>query len=147
MKKTFLLILMALSLFSFTSCEKETVLADNQTPSEIKTYVQTHFSDHSILQVIKDKDEFELTYNVMLSDRITLEFNRKKEIIDIDSKNDLKLPGSVIPEKILVYVQSNYPSFYIVGWEVSDRTNQKVELNNDLELIFNKNGDFLRLDD
>ena len=147
MKKILLLTVITMSFVSFSSCEKKTVLSESELPSEIKTYVNTHFSDHSILQVLKDNDGFELTYDVMLTERISLEFNRKKEIIDIDGNRNFGLPNSVIPEKILTYVQSNYPSNYIIGWERTDYKNQKVELDNELELLFNKSDDFLRFDD
>ena len=147
MKKIFLLTVITMSFVSFSSCEKKTVLSESQLPSEIKSYVNTHFSDYSILQVVKDKDGVELTYDVMLTEEISLEFNRKKEIIDIDGNRKFGLPNSVIPEKILTYVQSNYSDNYIIGWEKSDNKNQKIDLDNNLELLFNKSGDFLRFDD
>ena len=147
MKKIFLIAIITMFLVSLISCDKYIPLSESQLPSEIKTYVSTHFPDHSILQVTKDKDGFELTYDVILSEGVTLEFNRRKEIIDIDGNRNTKLSDSVIPKKILAYVTSNYPNNYIIGWEITDKKNQKIELDNDLELVFNKSGVFLRLDD
>ncbi|NLW30122.1 MAG: hypothetical protein GXY77_01545 [Fibrobacter sp.] len=74
---------------------------------------------------------------------MSLEFNRKNEIIDIDGVS--QLPNSVIPEKILQYVTTNYPTNFITDWEL-DGKNQQIELDNGLDLEFNMNGDFLRID-
>jgi len=73
-----------------------------------------------------------------------LEFNRDKKIDSV--KGVSKLPDSVVPEKILAYVASNYPGNYIIEWD-ADKTTQEVKLDNRLELVFNSAGDFLRIDD
>jgi hypothetical protein len=132
-----------LMFFGFVSCNKESIQPENEIPSEVKTYVSTHFPGNTILQSIKDKDGFTLTYDVILSDNIQLEFNRSKEIINIDS--DKKLPDSVVPTKILEYVAANYPSNFITDWEI-DGKNQQIELDNGLDLEFDKSGNFKRID-
>ncbi len=143
-KKLIMTLFAVCMMLNLTSCEQETVLEETQLPAEIKTYISTHFPDNTILQAVKDRDGVELTYDIILSDAITLEFNRKKEIIDISSTS--KLPDSVIPDKILAYAGSKYPGNYIKDWEISDK-NQQVELDNGLELVFTMSGDFLRIDD
>ena len=129
--------------FTLTSCDKEEVIPSADLPSEITSYISTHFSNNSIVQVIKDRDGLTKTYDILLSESISLEFNRKKEIIDIDGV--AQLPNSVIPEKILQYVTTNYPTNFITDWEL-DGKNQQVQLDNGLDLEFNMKGDFLRID-
>jgi hypothetical protein len=140
MKRLFLL---ALVPFLLISCEKEEILPLTDIPSEISNYVSTHFPENPIIQAIKDTDGFELTYDITLEGGLFLEFNRKKEVIDIEGLT--KLPDSVIPAKLLEYATTNYPDNYIIGWELDDR-NQQIKLENGLELEFNMNGDFLRID-
>lgn len=136
--------LMATALaFTLTSCDKEEVIPSTDLPSEITSYISTHFPNNSIVQVIKDRDGLTKTYDILLSESISLEFNRKKEIIDIDGV--AQLPNSVIPEKILQYVTTNYPTNFITDWELDDK-NQQVQLDNGLDLEFKMNGDFLRID-
>jgi hypothetical protein len=144
-KKTFFKTsLMATALvLTLTSCDKEELIPTSDLPSDITSYISTHFPNNSIVQVIKDKDGLTKTYDVLLSESISLEFNRKNEIIDIDGVN--QLPNSVIPEKTLQYVITNYPVNFITDWELDDK-NQQVELNNGLDLEFNMKGDFLRID-
>lgn len=137
------LIFVLLVLFGLSSCDKETVMPDSKVPSEINSYVQTHFPDYKVLQVIKELDDLKKTYEVYLEGSFKLEFNRNKQIISLESQTGL--PNSVIPEKILTYVQTNYPSNFIKEWELDD-LGQEVRLDNKMELKFNKSGDFLRID-
>lgn len=145
MKKSFLItLLLALTLaFTFTSCDKEKVITSSELPQEITNYIAKHFPNHTILQVVIDRDDLTKNYEVILSENISLEFNRQYEIIEIDGV--AQLPDSVIPAKILEYVSTNYPSNFITDWEIEDN-HQQVELNNGLELEFNMQGDFLRID-
>lgn len=124
-------------------CEKETIIPNTNIPTEIKEFTQTHFPNNSILQLIKDKDIFSKTYDLLMDKGISLEFNRNYKIIGIDS--DSKLPDSVIPEKLRSYVNTNYSGSYITDWNI-DGNIQQIQLNNGLELDFNLNGDFVRID-
>lgn len=132
-----------MAIFTFASCDKETVVQDNDLPKEISMFITTHFPSNKIIQSIKDRDGLELTYDILLDGNIKLEFNSKKQIIDIESRD--KLPNSVIPAKIIDYVSANYPDHFITGWEL-DNKHQQVKLNNGLELEFSMSGDFLRID-
>lgn len=144
-KKTILqTLLMAIALvFTMTSCEKEKVISSSKLPSEISSYISTHFPNNKIVQVIKERDGFQKSYEVILSESIKLEFDRKHQITEIDGNT--QLPDSVIPTKILEYVTVNYPSNFITDWELDDH-HQQVGLDNSLELEFTLNGDFLRID-
>ena len=130
-------------LLTMLSCDKETILSVTNIPTEISAYIQTHFPDNKILQATEDKDGFSKTYDIILSENIKLEFNRKKEIIEIKSKS--KLPDSVIPEKIRQYTSIHFSDNFIVKWEL-ERKYQKINLDNGLELEFTLNGDFIRID-
>lgn len=132
------------ALIFFISCNKDKVLLTSEIPEEIRSYISTHFPDNSIQQVKKEKDDFTVTYGVLLDGNTSLEFNRKKEIIDIDGTT--KLPDSVIPEKILQYVATDYPDNFITDWELEDK-HQQVGLDNDLDLEFSMEGEFIRFDE
>ncbi|HHT52053.1 MAG: PepSY-like domain-containing protein [Bacteroidales bacterium] len=137
--------LFSILFFALQGCDKQEILrTPTEIPAEIQTYVNTHFPDHQILQVIKETDGFTVTYDVYLDKETELEFNRKKEIIKIDS--EFELPDSVIPAKIKAYVVANFPAFYIVGWEL-EGNHQQITLNNDMDIEFTMDGDFIRIDD
>ena len=140
MKSKILIIGIALALLS---CNKETVLRTTDIPKEISEYVALHFPDNNILQVIKDIDGLKKSYDITLDGGFSLDFNRKKEIIEIEGTSEL--PESVIPSKLSSYVNSNFPDNYIIAWELEDK-HQQIKLNNGLELEFKMNGDFIRID-
>lgn len=143
-KKTALVIVLAIMTLSLTSCDREKVLSTSEIPAEITEYASTHFPNNAILQVVEDVDGLSKTYNVILKDNISLEFNRKKEIKDIDGTT--KLPESVIPLEIARYVTANFPNNLITDWELEDK-HQQVGLDNGLDLEFTLKGDFIRIDD
>lgn len=144
MRKTTFAAVLITAIFALTSCDKETILNNAQTPSEITAFVTTHFPNHQILQTVKNVEGFKRTYDVILNGNISLEFNRKLEIIDIDA--DTQLPESVIPAKIGQYVSTNFPENFITDWELEDK-HQQVGLDNDLDLEFTMSGDFVKIDD
>ncbi|HCZ37781.1 MAG TPA: hypothetical protein DHV26_17815 [Cytophagales bacterium] len=139
-KNIFLLALVATFL---VACSDEEIIPSSELPSSIKDYVSTHFPANEIIQVVKDRDGFSKSYDVILAGSISLEFNKKNNITEISSIS--QLPDSVIPEKIRQHTATNFPDNVIIGWELDDR-NQQVKLNNGLELEFTKSGDFLRID-
>ena len=143
-----------LSIFSalvfFTACSSdddgssnEVLLTDDEIPSEITTYVSTHFDTSTITRAEKETENSGITYEVLLDLNYQLEFNSDLEIVEIDGTT--ALPDSVIPELILEYVTTNYPNQIITDWEL-ETNYQQVELNNGYELEFELNGDFIRLD-
>jgi hypothetical protein len=144
MKNLMTIAAVVLSLLFMTACDKETVIPEQNVPTEIKNYVSAHFPNCSISKTIKENDENDEMYEITLSCGVKLEFNKQKEIIDIDGTT--KLPDSVIPTNILSYVNSNYSTYYIIGWELQ-LGNQEVQLNNNLVLVFNMAGEFLRVDE
>lgn len=143
MKNIAFFFLLTCSFLALSSCEKESILPDQKIPAEIKNFVSTHFPNCSIIRAVEENFERE-KYEITLSCGVKLEFDKNKKILDIDSNQ--KLPDSVIPDKILTYVQTNYPANYIIGWELQNNT-QKVDLDADFTLVFNLQSDFLYSED
>jgi len=145
MKNSFVITLLLgiITLLGFTACDQgEEIILDN-TPVEIQSYVDTHFPANGILQVAKEVDQSVVTFEVTLEQNIELEFNAAKEITEIDSVTEL--PDSVIPAKIREYVQAKYSGQFITDWEL-ENGEQHVELDNGTELEFDRDDNFLRVD-
>lgn len=132
-----------LSMVTTLALAQDKVVLYSQVPSEIKDYVTTHFPKHSVIQSEIDMEGLSKQYELILSEGIELEFNNKNQIVEIDGKS--KLPDNVIPKKIRQYILTNYPSNVITDWEI-DGKNQQIGLDNDLDLEFKMNGDFIRID-
>lgn len=120
------------------------VIDEKDLPKEIQSYVQIHFPESQIIFAVKDKEGLSYKYELKLNNRVELDFNAQGEIISIEGKE--KLPDSVIPVKILSYVQKKFPKNYITDWSLKKRK-QEIELDNGLELKFNNDGDFIKMDD
>lgn len=54
---------------------------------------------------------------------------------------------AALPQAILSYVSTNYPNNTISEAEIEDNNRYEVKLNNDTELIFDQQGNFLGIDD
>lgn len=130
-------------LVMFTACDKESLITADGLPKEAQAYITQHFPSHEVVQVVKERDDLKTTYDVYLSEGFNLDFDKQGKILGVEGSS--KLPDSVVPEKILAYVSTNYPDQFIRDWELDDR-GQEVKLSNGMELKFDKNGNFLRID-
>lgn len=137
------IVILSLLSLAFWSCDKETILVENEIPKEITSFVDTYFPENLIIQAINETDDLKRTYEVMLEGQISLEFNRKKELISAKSPN--QLPNGVVPSKLVSYASIHYQTQFIVEWNLDDR-DQEIELNNGIELKFNKKGEFTKID-
>ena len=84
-------------------------------------------------------------YEVTLSDGTEIEFGSKGEWIEVDCGHRAVPKYFVIPE-ISDYVSKNYKGQRIIQIERASRS-YEVELQNGLELRFDRSGKFLRVED
>lgn len=143
--KTFFTAIFAVILLSSCSSDDDnsTEISNENIPIEIKDYVNLHFPDNPILSVREEKNLGIISYEVALKDFIELEFDKDLKIVEIDSRS--KLPDSVIPEAVLGYVAEHYPANFITDWQL-ELDYQEIGLNNDIDLIFDLDGSFVRID-
>lgn len=133
----------AVALMVFTACDKESVVSADGLPKDAQLFISQHFPDNEILQVVKERDDLKTSYDVYLSEGFNLDFDKKGKIRGVEGTS--ALPDSVVPDKILAYVQANYSDYFIRDWELDDR-GQEITLSNGLDLKFDKGGNFLRMD-
>lgn len=134
-----------LAVIGLTACEKEKLVGVSELPNDAQQYIETHFGGIEVSQVVKDIDGLRHSYDVYLANGVELEFNKSGEVRSVENKRNDRLPNSVVPTKILSYVEENFPDQYIVSWDIDDR-DQEVELSNGMDLKFSKSGDFIRID-
>ena len=138
------LILVAISLFVFSNANaQKKYLAVSETPGQIISYINAHFPKSEIISVKKDKEVLKTEYKVKLNTMVELEFDGNFSIKKIESKS--ALPQSVVPEKIVAYIHKNYPNNKILEWK-KEKKGQKIELDNDIDMVFDLNGKFLGID-
>jgi len=148
MKKLLLSIALLFSIAALTiSCDKETLIDETGLPKNATEFLSQNFNGVKILTVVEEKEGLSgKEYDVLLDNGIEVKFNKNGEWLDIDAKTDTAtLPDSLIPTSILNYVKEKYPAAGINSIE-KENHGYDVELTNGLDLAFDKDGKFLRID-
>ena len=145
MKKIFSILALAIAtLVGLQSCEKEDVMIPAaELPSEVISFLDTHFNGIEVRSVIKDYDNSTYEFEVYLSNGTRIELSRRGEWRNVENLL-AGVPHSVIPNKILTYVAENYPDQMIIGIERDRQID--VELKGGVELVFSLNEDFVKFD-
>lgn len=145
MKKLLFTLSLLIASFAFISCDDDDdkTISKDDLPASAQTFVQTHFSSQEIRRVEKDND----SYDVYLANGFEIDFTLAGEWDDIDGKGK-ELPASIIallPASIPTYITENYPNQLIV--EINkENFGYEIDLDNNIELEFDTNGTFLRID-
>ena len=116
-----------------------------ELPQSSQTFVKTYFSDKQVSAIFKEihgKNEYE----VLFSDGAQIEFTSKGDWDEVKDRDADGVPTSFLPKAMLNYVVSNFSGANIIKIN-KERSKFEVELNNGVDLVFDKNGNFLRYDD
>lgn len=140
-------IILAFLLFSVSFLSAQNKSADlQQLPKKSQNFLQTHFSNLDVMRVkVETKRDQVEEYEVKLQGREEIEFDGNGDFYKVDMRCG-EVPASLISSSIKTYVGQHYPDLYITQLKLKTRYDE-VELSNGLELEFDKNGRFLRIDD
>ena len=109
-------------------------------PQKAQQFINTHFSGVEVLSATVDDD-----YEVYLANGTKVEFTMQGEWKEVKCPG-AAVPAAIIPAAISKYVKANFPNSTIVKID-KKYSGYEVELNTDLELVFDKNGNFIGIDD
>ncbi|MBQ9439114.1 MAG: PepSY-like domain-containing protein [Paludibacteraceae bacterium] len=144
MKRFFYFIVTAL-LVSINACaDKKEVITFAQLPQPAQNVINQHFKASDIVLVLKEQD-WKVEYEVRLADGSELDFFSDGELKKVDCQLN-PVPEALLPQPVLTYVKATFPNAYVQEWGHDDR-GFKAELNNGLELRFNKKYQFQNIDD
>ena len=139
--KTFITFSVAI-MMSLTSCAGDKVITFSLLPKTAQTFITQNFKKSAIVYCKMDKDAFSTDYEVMMNDGTEIDFDGKGNWEKIENK--IKgVSTKFIPKQILHTLSKKYPKQKIVEYDRSDGKIE-VELQNDIELIFNKNYKLLK---
>lgn len=145
MKKLFLLLIVSVVGVMTMFADNDKMITREELPEKAQIFIDKHFANVDVLYAKAERDMGIVTsYDVMLDGDIKLEFSRSGEWTSVDC-NRGRVPNSVLPKGVLDYVTNKFAKAYVVEIECN-RMGYEVKLSNDLELDFNKNGQFLRVD-
>ena len=144
MKK--ILAIAATLVLSLTACaDRQQLISFNDLPAAAQTFVKQYFNPSDIAYVGSERDGLHTEYNVRLHDATELEFDHKGNVEKVDCQQKA-VPEGIVPAKIVNYVATHFPNQFIVEYQVDSRRIQ-IELNNQMELEFDLNGNLREFDD
>ena len=140
--KLFLVAVICMLAQSLTSLADDRMIPVSQLPAVVKTFVTKNFSGKTIAYASKDVEFMGTKYEVMLNDGAKI---KKGNWDNVDCET-YAVPTALVPAAIAQYVKANFPGTKIVKID-KERHGYDIELSNDIELKFNKNGALIGMDD
>lgn len=139
------LILASISFLCFACNAQKRNITLAELPATAQTFIKANFPNQATSYIIEDKDITKTEYKVWFTGGTEAKFDGKGNWEELDA-NKGALPNSVLPKAIATYVAQNYKGLSVEKLE-KERWGYKLEFTNDLELEFDANGKFLRIDD
>ena len=145
MKKTFLYLVIAMLAVMPMLADNDKMITREELPEKAQMFLTKHFDGVEVLYAKAERDMGVITsYDVVLDGNVKVEFNRSGEWTSVDCEHS-QVPNSVLPQGVLDYVSNKFAKAYVVEIE-RGRMGYEVKLSNDLDLDFDKNCKFLRVD-
>lgn len=144
MKKIFLTLAIVSSLALSVQARDRYERTDASLPQAAKELLKNFKAKVSLVKIDKSLgfiDDFEVT----LTDGTEVTFDAKGNLDSVDVPASKAVPATIVPEKITSYVKSNYKNAKIVTLD-KETYGYDVELNNGIEIKFDKKGNFKRYD-
>ena len=144
MKKA--LAIMATLFISLTACaDREHSITYSELPAQAQSFVQQHFNVADIAYIERERDGIHNEFTVYLKNSTKIDFDQSGNLESIDCEI-YPIPEGIIPEVIANYLKQHYSNHFAVKYSINRHTIE-IELGNGLELLFNLDGKFLRVDD
>ena len=146
MKKSvlFFAALVCMLMHSVSSFAGDRIIPAEQLPAAAKTFIQKTFPGQTVSYAKIDFDGRK-KYEVRLSNGVEVDFDKNGNWDKVDC-NYSAVPASLVPTNIANYVKTHFAGAKVVKID-KERHGYDVELSNDLELKFNKQGQLMNIDD
>lgn len=147
MKKSLIALLIASACTLAVQARDEIYRDLSVLPQTAQTFIQNNFKKIGISFVKVEKTlGFTSDYEVVFTDGTEIDFDSDGTWDKIEMPRVKEVPSSIIPKTIAQYVGKNYPGQKIVSIDKESRS-YDIELQNGIELVFDRAGNFKRIDD
>ena len=119
-------------------------IAVNALPIKAQTLLSNHFNNQKVMLATIETGVINKSYDVVLQNGTKLEFDKKGNLTEVDSKQDI-VPAQLIPQAIRNYLKDNYAGQSVKKIEIN-KNEYEVELANGLDLTFNKHFQLIDID-
>lgn len=116
----------------------------NELPGKAQTLLSKHFKGQKVMLATIESGVLSRNYDVVLRNGTKLEFDRKGNLTEIDSKQGI-VPSQLIPQPIKNYLKENYRGETVrkIEW---NKKEYEVELTNGIDLTFNRHFQLIDID-
>lgn len=115
-----------------------------ELPQKARTFVETNFDRNKVVAVSEECDR-RTEYEVRLADGSEIEFDGNGEWMKVSVAQGA-VPAAIIPAAIAKQAETNYPKAMIVQIEKRG-SGYEIELSDDREMLFDKSGNLVKIDD
>ncbi|MFS0490579.1 PepSY-like domain-containing protein [Leadbetterella byssophila] len=141
MKKIIVLLLFPMALFA----QKDKKIDWDELPQKAQTFLKINFTKEKAQKILKETEDYlETIYQVTFQGKLKIKFDKNGNWKEVDGHRK-PIPTRFIPEKILTYIKKSFPNNEVVKIE-KEKRKYEVEISNGLELEFDRDGNFLRID-
>lgn len=145
MMRIFLPVILLLLFSGAARAQKVQKINLGDLPEKAQAFIQKNFTKEKARYILKEtEDLLDIEYKVAFLDKIKIKFDKKGEWKEVDGSRQ-PIPTRFIPEKILAYIKKSFPNNDVVKIE-KDRKSYEVEISNGLELEFDAQGNFIKID-
>ncbi|MBQ0147855.1 MAG: PepSY-like domain-containing protein [Flavobacteriaceae bacterium] len=124
----------------------ETIVQNTDLPNEAQNFIKNNFGSETIQSVLKEANISGDEYKVQLGNGIKLEFDANGQWKDVKAEVANQSVGALfLPQVTRDYLTQNYPNIGIKSVE-RDAKGIDIDLLNNIDLKFDTNGNFLRID-
>lgn len=134
-----ILTLVSVLSIALTAMAHERPVQYKQLPKKAQQTIEQHFASVGFTHATYDAEIGDSNFDVLLADGTQIEFNKRGEWRKVECRKGAKVPSAMLPADIIDYLTSTHPSGVIVSVE-RDRNEFDVELNNGVELAFDRKG-------
>lgn len=127
--------------------DKDRPLSYDSLPAVTKSFIETYFPGDKPVSVSREGKNELAEYDVKLTSGFELEFDAAGQWVEVDGPMAATIPNQdFIPQPIRDYVAEHYPAPLAINSISRDARGYEVELTDLLEIEFDLNGNFIRVD-
>lgn len=145
MKKILSFLILAVTAIQFAFAGDVVTKDEMKLPLQARNFIKEHFVGSQISYIKIETEFMKKKYDVLLTSGTEIDFDNKGNWTDVDCKK-AAVPEAIVPAAIREYVKAHFKNEFITQIERKGY-GYEIELNNDLNVLFDKKGNFRKLDD
>lgn len=146
--KKLALILTGIALLAISGparADNERPITVGELPAMAQQFLKTHFSSHQVSYAKAEEGIFDKDYTVVFTNGTKVDFAKDGAWKGVDCKHNM-VPAGIVPQQIRDYAAKHFAGRRIISIDRNKR-GYEVELDNGVDLTFDKQLRFVKMDD